>query len=272
MQSCKQAPPPTPPSCTVLHRVKLRQPHRPVTTQGLDDTVQGSHTTPMASPSDSEVVVTMKDLIVDARDGFHMTARMLAENGIARKLRHGVNLEVNKIATKHLPTVRANQVRWLLASQLASDKASEADSDEMLARSLVLHQHALKVNDGLVGGAVDGARLLNPMDVAMHTRAVQNQALHVQHKTANEFVDWVRTMASVYNAGKENAAFMADLGQAYSPIAARLASISDGEVTALVARNKYLTSRYGAGDTMEMVVENADMFAPGVLAKYSSSV
>ena len=212
-------------------------------------------------------VISVAELIGDARDGYHMTTRMIAENSIARKLRHNTNLAINAAAAKHLSEGEANKVRWQLAGLVSRDMAGMRNNEVAMATSTMQHQNALRVNNGLVGGGGDGARHINPMDVAVRTRMAHKQALVTQRFTASDYMNWVRTMGTIYNIGQNNAAFMREMALSYAPTADRLASISDDQVTALAARGKYLASRYGTSDNIEMTVENPEAFAPGVLSR-----
>lgn len=221
---------------------------------------------PVAAGSPVVVVVTMADLIHDARIGFNLTTRMLAESNIARELRHAANLAVHEAAAKHLSNDQELKVREAIATLITNDEFAELNNRVAMMTSALQHRHALRLHNGLVGGGGAGAKFVNPMDVVLRTRMAHQQALATQQFTAGDYISWVDTMARIKNIGHGNESFTRDMEDVFASTAARLASISDDEVTVLAQRNKHLVSRYGKDNEIEMEVENPEAFAPSALA------
>ena len=200
--------------------------------------------------------ITKEDLINDATDGYMLTTRMLAENSIARTMRHQTNFAVHKVATDHLSPEQAFKVRGLLAKLVARDAHGMLNNQTAMDTSTMQHQAALKIGmGGLVGGSVGGTAAVDPMQVATRTRVAMNQALITQRFTGSDFTNWMQTMAQIQAVGQNNPTFMADFALTVAPTGARLASISDDEVTVLAARQKFLAGRYGTDDIITLALE-----------------
>ena len=210
----------------------------------------------MAAPAPKIVSLTHGDLIDDAKTGFHLTTRLLAENAVARDLRNFANAQVYSAAVRTMNPHGVARVRAALAPAMAWESIGAENNQMATTTHTRQHYDALSIgSNGIVGGG-KGGEFIDPMKVATRSRMALKQGIITQQFTAGDFTNWVQTMAQIGNEGRGNEAFMAQFNKVVAPVGAHLAEISDAEVTALRARQAALADRYGTSDTITMALDS----------------